>query len=169
MTMKRTFTIALLVAGAALASATSAAESYQQGRVLSAIPIYETVRVPTSREVCWDEEVRYRRRPSAGSTLVGGVIGGAVGRQFGGGSGTDIMTAVGAIVGASVANDVSRNRHGDYTRVETQCRVANEYYQEERITGYRVNYEYNGQVYTTRTDREPGEYIELRVSVSPVE
>ena len=51
-------TAAALLATSGLASADSHIE---QGTVISAIPIYETVRVPTEREVCWDEEVRYRK------------------------------------------------------------------------------------------------------------
>ena len=75
----------------------------------------------------------------------------------------------GAVLGASVANDAARkNARREYNQVETRCRLAQEYYQEERITGYRVRYEYDGQVYTTRTDVDPGPTIDLRVSVVPV-
>jgi len=143
--------------------------SYAQGRVLSATPIYETVRIPSSREVCWDEEVAYQRRPSPTSGLVGGLIGGVIGHQFGNGHGRDAMTVAGALIGASIATDSARKRaNNQYTQVEKRCRTTREYYDEERVTGYRVQYEYNGQVYTTRTDEAPGEYLDLRVSVSPV-
>ena len=143
--------------------------SYQQARVLSATPIYETVRVPSAREVCWDEEVTYQRRQSPTAGLLGGVIGGAIGHQFGGGHGKDAMTVAGALIGASIANDASRKRSGgQYTQVEQRCRTTREYYDEERVTGYRVQYEYNGQVYNTRMDNQPGEFLDLRVSVSPV-
>ncbi|MEM9531836.1 MAG: glycine zipper 2TM domain-containing protein [Pseudomonadota bacterium] len=155
----------------ASAGAASATDHLVQGRVVSSTPIYESVQVPTQREVCWEEDVRYRNRHrhSATPSLVGGLIGGAVGRQFGGGSGRDALTVVGALVGASVGNDVAhRDRRGGYTRVETRCRIANEYYREERITGYRVEYEYNGQVFTTRTEQDPGPVIDLEVSVNPV-
>lgn len=164
----KSLSLAGTLAAMTLAGAANAQAHYQQGRVISAIPVYESVRVPTQREVCWDEEVRYRDRRSGTPVLLGGLIGGAVGRQFGGGNGKDALTAVGAVVGASIANDVRNKQRGGHTEVQTRCRVANEYYTEERITGYRVRYEYNGQEYTTRSDYDPGDYIDLRVSVVPV-
>jgi len=143
--------------------------AYRQAQVISSTPIFEVVRVPTSREACWDEEVRYRRPGgNPGASLIGGVIGGAVGRQFGGGSGKDALTALGAIVGASVANQRADRRRGDFTRVERRCRVADEYYEEERITGYHVRYEFDGRVYSTRTVNDPGETLDVRVAVTPV-
>ncbi len=167
--MKKVTLYGIVITAGLLSAGLAAAESrLEQGRVVSAIPIYETVRVPTEREVCWDEEVRYRRGHSATPALVGGVLGGALGRQFGGGRGKDALTVVGAIVGASVGNDVARKRSGEYTEVETRCRIAHEYYDEQRITGYRVRYEYDGEVFVTRTNRHPGDYIDLRVSVVPV-
>ena len=167
--MKNAALYGILISAGLLGSGlAAAAASLEQGRVISAIPIYETVQVPTEREVCWDEEVRYRRGHSSTPALVGGVLGGVLGHQFGGGHGKDALTVVGAIVGASIGNDIARKKAGEHTQVETRCRIAQEYYQEERITGYRVRYEYNGLVYTTRTDRDPGEYLDLRVSVVPV-
>lgn len=168
--MKKVAFYGIMISAGLLSSGLAAADSHlEYGQVISAIPIYETVRVPTQREVCWDEEIRYQRgSQSATPALVGGVLGGAVGRQFGGGSGKDALTVVGAIVGASIGNDIARKNSGETTQVETRCRTSQEYYEEQRITGYRVRYQYNGQVYTTRTDRDPGETINLRVSVVPV-
>ena len=171
--MKNVKWIATLLLFGSMAAAAQAGQPYDvsiaKARVLSATPIYETVRIPSSREVCWDEEVSYRQRHSPTSTLIGGVIGGAIGHQFGGGHGKDAMTVAGALIGASIANDAARKKaNGQYTQLEQRCRTTQEYYDEERLTGYRVQYEYNGQVYNTRMDNEPGEYLDLRVSVSPV-
>jgi hypothetical protein len=33
--------------------------------------------------------------------------------------------------------------------------------------GYRVQYRYNGRLYWTQTDHDPGDTIEVRVSVAP--
>ena len=78
------WTATLLLFGS-MAAAAQAGQPYDvsiaKARVLSATPIYETVRIPSSREVCWDEEVSYRQRHSPTSTLIGGVIGGAIGHQ----------------------------------------------------------------------------------------
>ncbi|MDX1569894.1 MAG: glycine zipper 2TM domain-containing protein [Xanthomonadales bacterium] len=140
------------------------ATSYERGRVLAVTPIFRTVQVPETREICYEEEVRHRGR--AAPTILGAIVGGAVGNQFGGGNGRRAMTVAGAALGAAIANDNSARRgRGHY---ETRCELVDEYREEERITGYRVEYEYNGQVYATRTQRDPGEYIDLRVSVSPV-
>jgi uncharacterized protein YcfJ len=171
--MKNSRWIATLLVAGSIATAAQAQQpndiTYQQAKVISATPIYETVRIPSSREVCWDEEVTYRQRRSPTSTLIGGVIGGAISHQFGGGHGKDAMTVAGALIGASIANDSARRKSGSrYTQVEKRCRTTQEYFDEERITGYRVQYDYNGQVYNTRMDSQPGEYLDLRVSVSPV-
>ncbi len=144
--------------------------NYEQARVVSATPIYRTVSVPDQQEVCWEEDVRHSRHRSHTGAIAGGVIGGAVGRQFGGGRGKDALTAVGAILGATIGNDVQRNREyrrGNRSRTETVCRVEQRYYQEERISGYDVAYEYDGRIYQTRTNRHPGDYIDVEVNVRP--
>lgn len=165
-----TLTASLLLAGATVASAQSRPQTdYQQGKVLSATPIYETVRTPQNREVCWEEEVTYReRRRSRSAPIVGTIIGGAIGNQFGDGHGREALTVAGALLGRAIAKDASDQRGNKYTEVETRCRTETDYIEQDRLRGYNVEYEYNGQVYNTRTRQEPGEYIELRVSVSPV-
>ncbi len=151
------------------ASPSSAETDYERGRVLNATPIYETVRTPQRREVCWDEEVTYRERGrSRSGPIVGTIIGGAVGNQFGGGKGRDALTVAGAILGHAVAKDIQRNNAQTYSEIETKCRTETDYVEQDRLRGYNVEYEYNGQVYSTRTRRDPGEWIDLRVSVTPV-
>lgn len=164
----RSFSMIAAVAGLALAgSAFSTERHYERARVLSATPIYKIVEVPETREVCYDEEVRYRRN-NAGPTILGTIIGGAVGNQFGGGNGRRALTVAGAALGAAVGNDIGRRNGRTVTRVETQCDLVRDYREEERLAGYRVEYEYNGSVHTTRTARDPGDFIELEISVSPV-
>ena len=48
----------------------------------------------------------------------------------------------------------------------TTCRTVNDV--QSRITGYRVNYEYRGQHYTTLMRENPGPNLQVRVSVDPV-
>ena len=38
-------------------------------------------------------------------------------------------------------------------------------YDDARVTGYRVTFEYHGQTYTTTTDYHPGSNIRVRVNV----
>jgi len=140
-------------------------------------PIQTTVRVATPSRECWEEEVPYRYSGHGGGhsytpMILGGIVGGVVGNQFGKGDGNTLMTVAGALLGGSVGRDHARYYgarapHGGYTTVETRCSVRDEYHDEERIDGYRVQYSYEGQVYTTRMDHHPGERIPVNVKVTP--
>ena len=171
---------------------------YEYAPVVDVEPIVRVIRVQRPREECWDETVYeehpvngyrgyqgYRAggpAPFSGAapTIAGGLIGGLIGRQFGGGKGRDGMTLVGTLVGAAIAGDRARQRqyygaqsHGGATyerrpvTVE-RCRVDTETFEEERIEGYHVTYEYQGERYTMRMAEPPGEQIRLRVTASPV-
>lgn len=144
---------------------------YDWAEVLEAEPIVEHVRVPVSREVCWDEEVHYtdRGRGSAAGTILGGLIGGVAGHQIGSGSGNTAATVVGTLAGAAIGSRASSGPPRHYSSVEERCRLERAYRSEERLQGYRVTYLYNGQTYTTRTRHDPGSRIRVRVSVSPAE
>lgn len=165
----RTASFLALVSFALMAQA-QAQSGLTQGRVLDAKPVYKEVRVPTEKEVCWDERVSRHHHRSRTPTLLGGLIGGVVGHQFGDGRGQDAMTVAGALIGASVGRDIEKDRrhrrHG--SRTVKHCRIEQTYYRDERLIGYDVSYEYQGQVYHTQTEQDPGEYIDLRVSVEPV-
>ena len=164
---------------------------FEYAPVVDVEPIVRVIRVERPREECWDETVYeeypvgggYRARAgrgTAGATIAGGLIGGLVGRQFGGGSGRDGMTLVGTLVGAAIASDKARARHAypgpgyqgaTYERrpvTVERCRVDTESFEEERIEGYLVTYEYAGERYTMRTAEPPGDQIKLRVTASPV-
>lgn len=144
---------------------------YDWAEVIDAQPVYAYERVPVSREVCWDEEVRHSRSGGGNTagTVLGGLIGGLAGHQVGSGSGNTAATVVGTLAGAAVGNQASRGPSRDYYSVEERCRVERDYREEERLTGYRVTYLYNGETYTTRTRHDPGAQIRVRVSVSPAE
>ena len=78
-----------------------------------------------------------------------------------------LVTGASGGIGADIAR---RNRDhyqgGAYTNQEV-CRMVSEYHTEERVSGYRVTYRYAGALYTTRTQRDPGPTIPVRVHVSP--
>lgn len=159
------------------------AEAYHQGpytdlaKVVEVQPIRTTFRVATPRRECWEEEVQYRHSGyhqgrSYTPTILGGIIGGVVGNQFGKGDGNTLMTVAGALLGGSVGNDHGRyhrshERYGGYSTVETRCTVRTEYHDEERIDGYRVQYLYQGRLYTTRMNHHPGDQIRVNVNVTP--
>lgn len=169
-------TAAAVVSSTALAGGRSPVDGYYDyARVVYADPVIEVVRMDDPREVCWTENVTHRspRRPrSATPEIVGGIAGGVVGNQFGSGSGKDIATVAGAILGASIGHDYKKRRaygYDTYTGPVERCEIRHDYYEEERIVGYDVKYRYNGRVYHTRMDRDPGRKVRVRVKVAVAE
>ncbi|MGD2116961.1 MAG: glycine zipper 2TM domain-containing protein [Chromatiales bacterium] len=144
---------------------------FDRARVIKSEPIYETVTVNYPETRCWDERVYYRDdgRKSHTPTIAGAILGGVVGNQFGGGRGKDAMTVAGAILGGSIGNDIANDKVRTVHRsgMERRCETVDNYVEHEEIVGYNVKYRYHGKVHWTRMDREPGEYIKVRVSVKP--
>lgn len=157
-----------------MSSSALAQTQYVYADVLEARPIYRSVTVSAPREECWQEQVRVKeslsgsRTPALVSAIVGGALGNAVGNNS---SSRKVGTVVGAVLGHSVGRDIvaanSRHEPARYQTVQ-HCDVVNEYYDEERLTGYQVRYRYNGEDYSVRMDDDPGERIRLRVQVEPV-
>ena len=131
-------------------------------------------------------------RSSSGATplILGGVVGGAIGNALGHSKkNKQVGALVGAVLGATIGqsivnNDIDRNYYGSGHRshkkqnhaysnhtvgytTEQHFEVVHESYQEERLVGYRVHYEYNNRTYVTRRQTDPGDTIRLRVAVSP--
>lgn len=175
-TLLTVFSLPALYADEYRGRAQDAGVYYAYAHVTDVQPIMRTVRVTTPRETCWDEPVRqtvYSAGPhrSFTSTVVGGIIGGVVGNQFGSGSGQDAMTVAGALLGASIGRDAAHRRHTlartAYVN-ERRCEVEEVVHEEQRLEGYRVYYKFQGRNYMTRTTRDPGKRIRLRVQVNPV-
>lgn len=143
---------------------------YDYAKVVSVVPITRTVEVSRPEQECWQEEVIHEARGGSdmGALIVGGVLGGVVGNRFGGGNGKKAATVAGTIAGAAIGQELSRRPGQTYTTYEDRCRTYRTSHTEERIIGYDVHYRYNGQEYVTRTDRDPGSHIKVRVSVTPV-
>ena len=137
---------------------------YVDAQVLSATPVYQQVQVPKPRQVCRQVPADNAGNHVAG-TVIGGALGGLVGNQFGRGSGNAAMTALGAIAGAVAGNSVASQNDRQYV---TQCRTVTDYLTERQPDGYDVTYRYNGNVYHTHTQRDPGSTIQVRVGVTPV-
>jgi len=160
----------LLVSGMVHAQA---AVHYVYAPVVDYEPIYVTEQVPVEREVCWQERgYRNHGRPrgnGATGTIAGAIIGGVIGNQFGGGSGKKALTAAGAALGASVGHDASK-RHRQHARPVSyeRCEIQVDYESRSHTSGYNVRYEYNGEIFDTRTRSEPGDVIRLEVSARPV-
>lgn len=158
--------------------------------VISAEPIYRSVRIEEPRRECWDERVTYRDEPRregredywlnndiAGS-IVGAIAGGVAGHQFGKGHGKDAATGLGAILGAGIGQRVAlenyprgdRRDDRDYERVgyEERCRTVSDYRVEQRIESYNVSYRYGDRTYQTNMPYDPGRRIPVDVNVHPV-
>jgi len=169
--LNRFFLLAPLMATSALAAH---ADSYvDTARVRSVQPQYETVTVP--RQQCssqWiNESRRIEDRRGYGGAVIGGVAGALLGNQVGKGHGREAATALGAVVGAFTGDRVSNGERGGdrYEQVPRQvqsCQTVNEL--QQRLTGYQVNYEYLGQSFTALMPQDPGQRMQVRVSVDPL-
>lgn len=150
---------------------------YVEGRVVSAVPIYETWWYYESRhdqhrhndERCRVREVEVHRQ-GRNSGPAGAIIGGAIGATVGGSAGNSPESAVagaiaGSIIGGAIGQDMKEPDSVHY-RVERDCDVRHRYERRELI-GYDVRYRYNGREFTVQTHDHPGRYIQLRVEVQP--
>lgn len=160
--------VALAVAAGSMVGPSMAAERYlDDARVLDAQPIVRTVRVTRPERHCVD---RYRERPyhhhSGLPALGGAIIGGVIGNQFGSGHGRGAATVAGALLGSAIGHDIGR--HHQDSRVVRDCDYVEYHDEREEVVGYRVKYEYRGEVYWTQTREHPGRWIKVRVSVYPL-
>lgn len=146
---------------------------FDTAKVLSAEPIYKTVRVSHPETLCWNEQVIHHQPGYKSHTgvLVGGIVGGVIGNQLGRGRGKGAMTVAGTLLGASIGNDISHQNRRDhsYATTERRCEVNEHYTYEDQLVGYRVKYRYKGNVFSTRTKSDPGRRIRVSVNVRPVE
>ncbi len=164
--------VAVIPAMLLATSLNASANKITEAPVLSADPVYRTVRVNSPSERCWEEPVHVRSHNSQSKTpeILGAIIGAAVGRNFGNGRGQDVATVAGAVLGGSVGRDVKNRRNGSGRTVyEQPCETVDNYRTEERIEGYDVTYRYNGDTYSTFTSNDPGHTIKVSVNVVPVE
>jgi len=166
--MKRLALVSLL----ATAAVGVHAETYiDNARVSSVDPQYESVSVP--RQECssrWVTETRRAGGRDYGGAVLGGVAGALLGNQVGNGHGREAATALGAVVGAFTGDNMAnRDRWDQYEQVPrevTTCRAVNDV--QARVVGYQVNYEYRGQHFATVMRENPGQFVQVRVSVDPV-
>ncbi len=167
--MKRFALVCLLATGVAGLHAETFIDN---ARVRAVDPQYENVSIP--RQECSNQWVNEVRRTDGGQNyggaVVGGVAGALLGNQVGRGHGREAATAVGAVVGAftgdRVANGQRQESYEEVPRQVTSCRTVSDV--QTRLTGYRVDYEYRGQHYSTMLRENPGPNLQVRVSVEPV-
>ncbi len=141
---------------------------YDTARVLSVVP--QTERVNTPRQECHTEYDRNSYYNSGerniGGAIIGGIAGGLLGSQIGKGNGRAAGAAVGAATGAIVGDRIDNNGQRGYSsRPVERCTVIDNWQTVTR--NYLVTYRYNGRTYSTTMPNDPGDTINLRVSVIP--
>ena len=166
--------LCLLLATATAAFGVQAHTYTDNARVLAAEPQYENVSVP--RQECRSDWVTDARPVASnrtyGGAVVGGLAGALIGNQIGRGHGREAATAVGAVFGALTGDNLAnRGRYEPQSyepvsREVTSCRTVSDV--QSRIVGYRVDYEYRGQRFSTLMPDAPGAYVPVRVSVEAV-
>jgi uncharacterized protein YcfJ len=160
----------LVVSGTALAQS-----NYDTVTVISAQPVYQLTRIETPQERCVEERVVIERRnqqasgtPIIVSTIIGGALGNAVGNNK---SRRRVGAVLGAVLGNSVGRDIARQSQSSDTReyqTVERCETVFVSHEEERLLGYDVIYQFNGQQYSVRTEQDPGSQMKVRVEVQPV-
>lgn len=136
-----------------------------KAKVTHVDPIIEVAQIPRERRECWDEEVSGSQvHRSGGGLLAGAIIGGVIGHNIGNSRNRGATTAVGTLIGATIGHEQDHDYTTPYGYTEQRCRVSTDYIEEQRTLGYRVSYQYQGEVYTTRMARDPGHYVRLRVT-----
>lgn len=141
--------------------------------------------------VGYEQTTRFREqrahRASAGSAIVGGLIGGVIGNQLGRGHSRGSRTGAtvaGAIIGSAIGNEArgQNSRHRRFqesghtqstpiyeTRDVERCKRVVETRTESQLQHYNVTYQYKGRNFVTQLPRDPGNKIELQVSVAPAD
>lgn len=168
--MKRTITRgAFLVATTSLFAGGVGAEQFTaQADVTSVRGVYNG----GSETRCWVESQdvvsRGNSEVNVPGAIVGGIIGGVLGHQVGGGRGRDVATAGGAVAGAALGANAGRDGRDDRDRIsERQIEHCRDVPSSSRPSYWNVQYTYDGQVFNTQLDYEPGPQIPVRVSVEP--
>ena len=140
-----------------------------RARVLSSVPVYETINEP--RRECWTETVGYETRSyrdgsNAGGAILGAIAGGLIGSTVGKGDGKVAAAAVGAATGAVVGDRWNKNgtRYESVPQQVERCRTDDDI--RRVVTGYDVRYRFDGREYGTRLPYDPGKWLTLNVRFS---
>jgi uncharacterized protein YcfJ len=142
-----------------------------RAEVIDAQPLYQQVQVARPVNECWIERVAYdNRRAGYAAPLAGGIIGGVIGHELARGHARTPLTVAGALLGASFGQSLgAASRRPPAFRNVRRCATVNRYEPRQQLVGYRVDYRYEGQTFSTRTRSHPGRFIRVRVNVDPVD
>lgn len=158
--------LAVSITVAALAAPAYGYDYSDTARVVSTVPIYQTVNEPSQQ--CWNETVTHYQesRPLNGGAILGGLTGGLLGAQVGKGNGRIVAAATGAAIGALVGDrlDGRGSTVTPVSRVVQRCQVTDNYRQV--VSGYQVTYVYNGRHATVVLPYDPGPRVRIGVGIA---
>jgi uncharacterized protein YcfJ len=120
---------------------------YTTARVVSIDPITTTAYNTVPRTSCYS----YEQRDNSG-TVAGAIVGGIVGRNMA--KDKDAGTIVGGVAGAIIGNNA--------TQPQERCTTYHDRESYVKVVAYNVTFEYNGQLRTTRMNRDPGNYVNVK-------
>ncbi len=153
--------LALLLPSLARAEPAGENVTYGYAQVMRVTPVYSTVRVRVPEQRC---DAGAGRDDGTTGTVVGAVVGGALGNQVGKGDGRKASTIAGAVIGGALGRKIDRN-----SGPGTRCRMVDVEREERRVVGYDVEYQYKGDSYMSRLDRDPGSRLRIRIAITPEE
>ncbi len=145
---KRLVPISVIAMASAISVVQAGAEEvfYDKARVISATPLFESITVPVTTEQCNHE--KSGDEPAFESSVPD----------------TDRDRSSGnTLVDAIRANP---KRH-PAKRPELRCQTITRNKLQEEIVAYKVRYEYGNEIYERRMDRDPGQFVRVRVRVDP--
>lgn len=139
-------------------------------RVVDVQPRYDYREQRDGYRSCIRRETSRASYRSWTPTVLGAVIGGAVGHSLGDSYGdADAAAIAGGVLGAAVGRDVGRHQaQAAAISVSGPCRVSERGGAWRAPVEYVVTYRYNGQIYRTRMDYHPGDWVELDADKRPI-
>lgn len=146
--MKKLISMVLIFVVAAAASIGASAREVV-ATITNVSPIY-TDRV-LHQQVCdiYNDQPQQIGAVNPGS-VIGGIAGALLGSQAGGGNGKLALTALGAVTGAMTGDRIVQQQR---SQPQQQCRAVQRV--EQQISGYRVTYEYQQEVYQAIVPYDP--------------
>jgi uncharacterized protein YcfJ len=146
-----------------LATGCGAALASEFGKVISSTAVTAPFAVP--QQECRDDLQPVPPRTSGGGAPIGALIGGPIGNTVGSGPGRAAATGLGVLAGAALGDHAEAADGPPALTTVRNCQVVTRY--EDRVIGYDVVYEYNGQRHATHLAKDPGARIALDVTVAP--
>ncbi len=146
-------------------------EQTRLARVIEVEPVYADRRSPGGyRDSCIEYLPERRAGGSWAPAVLGAVVGGAVGHRIGDSHGDPEVAAVaGGLLGAAIGRDLGRRAEDRRTmRVRGPCTPGGGPQWRREPVEYLVHYRYNGRVYRTRMDYDPGNWVTLNGTGAPV-